>query len=196
MTAARYIRSISLLALLCIALTACGQHPAAEVRKPQWATPVAARHVENLYLVDTGVYRCGQPSAEGFKELYELGVREILNLRNHHGDESKAAGVPLVLHRIKMNAGDSQTDRFVEALRIIRDRRGPIAIHCWHGSDRTGAVVALYRIAFQDWTPAEALDELMNGGYGYHTYYKNIPAYFRTIDPADLKARVFGDAVQ
>ena len=124
-----------------------------------------------------------------------MGVREILNLRNHHSDKNEAGNIPLTLHRVKMNAGTSDTEQFVEALRIIRERRGPIAIHCWHGSDRTGVVVALYRIAFQNWTPDQAADELMGGGYGFHSYYSNIPEYVRSVDPAELKARVFGSAV-
>ncbi len=173
---------------------AAGTLAAQEVagRDTSWAQPVAAVHLENLYLVDEGFYRCEQPSKEGFTELWDMDVREVLNLRNHHSDEKKAGHTQLLLHRVKMNAGTSDTDQFVEALRIIHNRKGPIAIHCWHGSDRTGIVCALYRMVFQGWDNQRALDELMYGGYGYHPYYKNIKTYVLQTDADSLRRVVLG----
>ncbi len=163
----------------------------AQVRDPSWAEPVPAIHFDNLYRIDEGVYRSEQPSAEGFSELWRMGVREVLNLRNHHDDGRKAEGLPFVLHSVRMNAGKSVTDQFAEALRIIGRRQGPIVIHCWHGSDRTGVVTALYRIVFQGWSRERAFDELSGGGYGYHAFfYGNIRDYILKADLETLKEEV------
>jgi protein-tyrosine phosphatase len=81
----------------------------------------------------------------------------------------------------------------VEALRIIRVAAKPLVIHCWHGSDRTGIVCAAYRIVFQDWTPAAALDEMVNGGYGYHAMFANLPELILAADWPAVKARVMAE---
>ena len=62
--------------------------------------------------------------------------------------------------------------------------------HCWHGSDRTGLVSAMYRIVFGGWSKKEAIDELINGGYGYHSMYKNISEFIEKVDIVAIKQRV------
>lgn len=159
-------------------------------RREQWAVPVESKHIKNFYKVDEGIYRSQQPSPEAFAELEGMGVCEILNFRSQNDDNKEAQGTSLILHHIRMNAGTPRTEQLVEALRIIRCRRGPIVIHCWHGSDRTGIVVALYRIMYQGWSKEEAIDELRNGGYGYHPFYKGILEYIEQTDTDKLKAMV------
>ena len=63
-------------------------------------------------------------------------------------------------------------------------------MHCWHGSDRTGTVIAMYRMVVQGWSREDALDELVNGGYGYHTIYRNIPAYIRNVDIDSIRQQL------
>lgn len=167
--------------------------PAAEARpRPEtWAKPVAAAHLKNFYQLDGKVYRAAQPDAKGFRELEQLGIRNVLNFRDHHSDNDEAKGTAIRLHRIKMEAGEIKDGDVIEALRIIKDADGPVLIHCWHGSDRTGLISAMYRIVFQDWSKDAAIDELMHGGYGYHTMYKNIPEYIRKMDVEKVKKTVF-----
>lgn len=47
-----------------------------------------------------------------------------------------------------------------------------MVVHCWHGSDRTGAVIAAYRIVQQGWSQHDAIDEMINGGYGFHPIFQ------------------------
>jgi protein tyrosine/serine phosphatase len=76
-------------------------------------------------------------------------------------------------------------------LRLFRAAPKPVLVHCWHGSDRTGAVVATYRMVFQDWTREAAIDELINGGYGFHkATYPNIVKLLETIDVEALKTKI------
>ena len=100
----------------------------------------------NLYKIDSGVYRSEQPSHEDFKALEKYGIGEALNLRNRHSDDDEAAGTNVKLHRVKTKAHSINEEQLIEALRIIKNRKAPIVIHCHHGSDRTGAVCALYRV--------------------------------------------------
>lgn len=159
-------------------------------RNSKWATPIKTTYIENFYKVDSGIYRSAQPSAEAFAEMEKMGIKEVLNLRNYHSDDDEAKGTNLTLHRIAMKASNSDWDKMVEALRIIKNRKGPIVIHCWHGSDRTGLTVALYRIAFQNWSKDDAIDELENGGYGYHKIYGNIKTFIRNLDVDEFRKEV------
>ena len=53
-----------------------------------------------------------------------------------------------------------------------------ILIHCYHGSDRTGASIAMYRIIFENWSTEDALNEMKYGGYGFHPIWRNIEKQF------------------
>ena len=132
----------------------------------------------NLYKIDSGVYRSEQPSHEDFKALEKYGIGEALNLRNRHSDDDEAAGTNVKLHRVKTKAHSINEEQLIEALRIIKNRKAPIVIHCHHGSDRTGAVCALYRVVFQNVSKEDAIHEMTEGGFGFHRIYKNI---IRTI---------------
>jgi len=181
------LASLFLLSVLTISLAA----EAPRERPATWAAPVINTTLENCYRVSTELYRCEQPDTKDIPDLKALGVRSILNLRRYNSDPksfAQAGFVPLVQ---RMDAGDLTVSDLVAALRQFRDAPKPLLVHCWHGSDRTGSVVAAYRIVFQNWTPADALDELRHGGFGYHEKtFPNIMTLFQTLDPNDLRKRV------
>ena len=104
-------------------------------------------------------------------------------------NKNNQAGFTLLVQR--MEADDLTIDDLVSGLRLLRDAPKPVLVHCWHGSDRTGSLVAAYRIVFQDWTREAALDELRHGGFGYHErWFPNIIKLFEALDPAELRRRV------
>lgn len=49
---------------------------------------------------------------------------------------------------------------------------------------------AAYRIVMQGWEKEAAIRELIDGGYGYHALYGNIPQLLRELDVAAVKAAV------
>jgi protein tyrosine/serine phosphatase len=155
-----------------------------------WATSEYSEHLKNFYKIDDKVYRSAQPDKKGFRELKKLGIRNVLSLRDYHSDDD-GNDSGLNLYRVKMEAGDITTEKVVEALRIIRNSEGPVLIHCWRGSERTGLVSAMYRIVFQGWSKDEAIDELMHGGYGYHFLYSNIPDFIRQVNIEEIKRQVY-----
>ncbi len=183
---ARHV-SILILALWVTTLHAAEQ----QARSDKWALPIETGQFQNFYKLDDKVYRSEQPDRKGFEYLKSIGIMNVLNLRDHHKDDAKAKGTGLTLYRVEMSAGTITTDEVIAALRIIRLSEGPIVVHCRHGSDRTGTVSALYRIIFQNWSKEEAIEELMQGGYGYHAMYKNIPEFIRSADIENIKQRVF-----
>lgn len=160
-------------------------------RPDTWAQPIATKSLRNFYKLDDHVYRSAQPDEEGFAYLKALGVKNILNLRDYHNDDPGPEKPGLNLYRVPMDAGKIRTADIVDALRFIKRSEGPVLIHCWHGSDRTGTISALYRIMFQNWSKEEALDELMHGGFGYHSIYRNIPEFIRQADITEIRQMVF-----
>jgi tyrosine-protein phosphatase SIW14 len=165
--------------------------PAPRLRPAHWATPLINTTLENAYRVSADLYRCEQPDEKDMPDLRALGIRSILNLRRYNTDPAALdrAGFTLLLQR--MEADDLTVDDLVAALRRIRTAPKPVLIHCWHGSDRTGSVVAAARIVFENWTPAAALDELRHGGFGYHDkWFPNLIRLFETLDADALRRRV------
>ncbi len=160
-------------------------------RPQKWAVPVQSRYLKNVFQLDPKVYRSAQPSQMGFKDAKRLGITDVLNLRDNHTDESGAKDLGLTLHQIKIEADEVNQQEIINALWIIRFAKGPVLVHCWHGSDRTGAVCAMYRIVFNNWSKEEAIDEMVSGGFGYHKMYTNIVQLIREVDTEKIKAAIF-----
>lgn len=161
------------------------------LRPETWAAPVLSKNLGNWHRLDEKVYRAAQPSRKGFEEAVKLGIKNVLNLRDNHSDDAKTKGLKIKTYRVEMEADDINEKDLIKALRIIKNSDGPIVIHCWHGSDRTGLLCASYRIVFQNWTKEAATDELVNGGFGYHAIYKNIKQWIKSTDVEALKKKVF-----
>ena len=157
------------------------------IRPHSWALSVIETDMDNLYWVDEGIYRSEQPNSKNLSSLSKLGVKEILNLREFHGDH-EAKKKKFTVHRLKMATGSVTEEQILKALRIIKNRNAPILIHCWHGSDRTGVTIAAYRIIFQNWTKAQAIDEMVHGNYGYHgTFYANLLELLKKMDVSKMQ---------
>ena len=79
---------------------------------------------------------------------------------------AEALGVDRV--RLPGLSGDStgEVNGYVEALRIMNDpERQPVLVHCGAGTERTGCVVALYRMFEEGWTMEEAYAEADDKGH-------------------------------
>lgn len=180
--------------LLYLGLILPGFSAAPRERPTQWATPIIGSTLENCYRVSADLYRCEQPGKQDIAGLKMLGVRSFLNLRQYHTDSKEFAQAGFALFTDRMETDELTVDDLVSPLRQFRVAPKPVLVHCWHGSDRTGSVIAAYRIVFQDWTAAAALDELRHGGFGYHEkWFPNIIRLFETLDVKDLRRRVLAD---
>lgn len=157
------------------------------------AQKVNATTLENFYQIDGNLYRSGQPGEIQMKELEKRGVKSVLNLRNFHTDDEEAKGTSLKLYRVPMEAGRFTEDQVIEALKIVHNAPKPVLVHCWHGSDRTGLTVAMYRLVFQDWSKEAAIKELKQPEFGYHQWaYYNIIQYIEKVDVDSVRRQVIG----
>ncbi len=164
--------------------------PLAMARNADWATPIKLNGVPNLNLVAPNLYRSAQPTADGFKALQEkLHVQAVLSLRESSNDVALIAGTKIENQSVPMNAMTISEAQMIAALKILKAEmaKGPVLVHCLHGSDRTGAVVAMYRILYQGWSKQQAIDEMKGGGFGFHSIFFNIPIFIQNADIAKFK---------
>lgn len=160
-------------------------------RPKAWAAAVADAPVENLYRVDAHLYRSAQPDTAGFRYLYDLGIRNDLNLRQYHDDQSLIDDLNITYYRIKIRTERMTYEQLVEGVAFIMNADAPVLVHCRHGSDRTGAVVAGYRIAADGWSKEQALNEFRKGGYGFHSFwFPNLPELLLSIDEETFRKDV------
>ncbi len=160
-------------------------------RPADWACPVEGTSVENLYRVEEGLYRSAQPTAAGFRELAALGIRAILDVAGGDGDQNVVRDASVKLFHVPMSAWGLRDDRVFEALRILADPENrPLLIHCRHGADRTGAIVALYRVVVQGWSKEEAVREMNEGGYHHSFLWKNLDNYVLSADVPALRKQL------
>lgn len=175
----RYVLPL-LLSSIMIALTGCSTQ--------QTINQVT---VNNLFQVSPDVYRSGQPSSTEMLELKKLGIQTVINLRLMHDDRNEVEEAGLTSHWIRLRAGHITNKKMIEVLKLINSSPKPVLVHCWHGSDRTGVVIAMYRMVFQDWTKEQAIAELMQPEYGYHyNIYANIKKYLQNVDVSYIRQQV------
>jgi len=180
-----------------LAVPALAQEPAppapapSETRPASWAEPVEMEGAPNLHRISPTLYRSEQPTALGMKNLEKLGIRTVINLRAFNDDHEEVKGTTLRTERVKIltwRIGDAHVIEVMSMLK--RTENAPFLIHCQHGADRTGLMSAMYRILEQGWSPDDALQELVDGGYGYHSMWKNIVRYVRSVDADKLRAAI------
>ena len=159
-------------------------------RPKAWAQRVPSATLQNLYKVDDDTYRSEQPTRRGFEEIRDKGIRTIIDLRFGHSDAALIEGLDLVLIHVGMTAWDFSEDDIVRALKAIESAPKPVLVHCQYGSDRTGVVMAMYRIVYLNWPKEEALAEMKEGGFGFHWIYLNIPSFIKRVDVARIRKRL------
>jgi tyrosine-protein phosphatase SIW14 len=127
----------------------------------------------NFHKVNDRLYRGAQPGKGGLKRLASLGVKTVLNLRgedeNSLAEQKEAKELGLNYYALPMGGLSRPTDEQVaQALAIINNpENGVIFVHCKHGADRTGVIVACYRMSQENQTAEQAQTEAQKYGMSW-----------------------------
>ena len=130
------------------------------------------RGIKDFGKVNDYLYRGAQPKDDSLAQLKGMGVDTIVDLRgvlhepvNKEREQAQSLGIRFVVLPGNgwSNPPDEQIAKFFS---LIQERpRRKIFIHCWLGGDRSGMFIAAYRIAFEGWTPGQAVDEMREFHY-------------------------------
>jgi protein tyrosine/serine phosphatase len=115
------------------------------------------------------LYRGGQPSQRGFSILANRGINIVVDLRGSRNSERRIVThlgmryVPMPWHC------PFPTDKtFAQFLRLVRQNPGKkIFVHCRLGDDRTGMMIAAYRMAQEGWSAERAENEMEKYGFNF-----------------------------
>jgi len=146
--------------------------------------------VPNAGKISEALLRGAQPSPQGLVELKKLGVTTIVDLRGNRGpvarERAQAESLGMRFIDIPVSGWSPPANAQVaEFLKLFQqDPTQKVFVHCYFGRDRTGVMVAAYRMSQQNWTPDQAIEEMYSFGFHYHwypamkSYVRKFPATF------------------
>jgi protein tyrosine/serine phosphatase len=159
-------------------------------------------NLRNFKVVRPGVlYRSGQLSLDGLDRLIDAhGIRTVVSLRDSDdgnspppdaAEEAFCKAVDVRHVRIAPRSwwpqydGPPPAEQGVTTFLSVMDdpSNHPVLLHCFAGVHRTGAMVAVYRMQFDGWSNAEALEELRAGGYKNLDRELDVRAYLANYRP-------------
>ena len=171
---------------LAIANSACAQTMSS-------AEDLAAKKITNFHKFGDGLYRGARPQGTNFMDLKNLGIKTVINLQggdikdfylgwlagklepgenpeNILFEKTSFEYLGINFINTPLAAIEPITKAEGEAIGLTLAKMNdpanqPIYIHCEHGKDRTGLVVALYRVFYQNWKKMDAWREMLSFGH-------------------------------
>ena len=171
-------------------------HAPAAATKHVANQPIVVRSSEHLYnlpglgnagRVAPGLYRGEQPGPEGYATLKQLGIKTVIDLRTSESEKAQveAAGMKAIAVPIEMTRKGLR-EKVDQVVALMADPANqPVYVHCRHGQDRTGIVVAAYRLSQQGWSLKDAEAEMQ--AFGFNDVWVNFKKFIRSYQVQDAK---------
>jgi len=124
--------------------------------------------IPNFGQVTPTLYRGAQPNREGIEALAKLGVNVVVDLRGSasRGEEGAATKLGMRYVSIPWHCPWPKDEAMAKFLTVLRDNPGKkVFVHCRLGDDRTGMMIAAYRMADEGWSAEEAMKEMRAFGF-------------------------------
>jgi len=153
--------------------------------------------VPNFGEVTPNLYRGGLLNPTGLKALARMGVSIVVDTHANDASEEKAArrlGMQYVA--IPWHCPWPKDEVFVKFLKLLHENKGKkVFVHCRLGDDRTGMMVAAYRMAEEGWTADEAMIEMKSFGFtrAHHFLCPGLASYEKEFPERLRNNPVFGE---
>lgn len=184
---------ISLLLVFALSLKAVplrAESPTETTRNRTMGKHVSLQGVQNFGVVTPRLYRGGQPTHQGFERLARMGINIVVDTGRSRRDEKQIRQLGMRYVSIPWYCPFPNDTVFARFLKVMKENPGKkVFVHCRLGDDRTGMMVAAYRMADQGWTADEAMKEMHSFGFsaphhvicpGLAHYEHSFPERFRT----------------
>ena len=135
------------------------------------------------------LYRGGQPTHGGFERLSEMGINIVVDVGRSRRDEKQIKQLGMRYVSLPWYCPFPKDDVFQRFLRLVKENPDKkIFVHCRLGDDRTGMMIAAYRMGAQGWTAERAMEEMHFFGYTavHHLMCPGLEGYEKSF-PARLK---------
>jgi len=153
---------------------------------------ITAKGLPNFAEVTPKLYRGGQPSDTGLQALARMGVGIVVDARpgtrKREREEVSKLGMQYVA--IPWHCPLPKDSVFAHFLAVIRENPDKkVFVHCRLGDDRTGMMIAAYRMGEQGWSAEAAMQEMRASGFStaHHFicprlagYEKDFPRRYKT----------------
>lgn len=165
-----YLCSIAILAvaLSTPAAVCSGVEPSLSAERS--STAESMRHnLPDFGQMTPTLYRGAQPSREGFRRLAKMGIDIVVDLRGDRDSERKLV-TSLGMQYVPMSwfCWSPKDEIFAKFLTLLRKNPGKkVFVHCRVGDDRTGMMIAVYRMAEEGWSAEKAENEMEKFGFNF-----------------------------
>jgi protein tyrosine/serine phosphatase len=168
-------------------------------KEPSLGRSLTIAGIPNAGEVTPTLYRGGQPTAQGFKALANLGINIVVDLRGSGNSESEqVAKLGMRYVSIPWHCPFPKDDAFARFLILLRENPGKkVFVHCRLGDDRTGMAIAAYRMAEEGWTAIQAKQEMEAFGFTlpHHFICPSLSSYEATF-PQRFKSNPAFDSLR
>ncbi len=179
-------------ALCCGVLLGCAAKPD-EGAFPACGTPLDPRVQNSCVVTPQTLWRGARPDKTSAAALIQIGVKTIVNLEWLLDDRQsfRDTVVPGITRReidyfrvpdwepLVVFATEKVDDHVAHFLAITRTQPKPIYVHCRSGKNRTGVMVAAYRV-FNGTSVENAISEMKRYG---GEWFEDDAAYIRSLTP-------------
>jgi len=149
------------------------------------ATPLRTHGIPNYSLVATNLARGGEPNKEGWEYLQSQGFKIVIKLNTDaegSDDYARQCGMTVDKYPITfLQQIFGPPYRTQIAVWEAAECGEKVFVHCSHGEDRTGLIVAMYRHQVQGWTKDAARKEML--ALGFHPAELGLDWYYREKVP-------------
>lgn len=123
--------------------------------------------ITNFGQVTPHLYRGGLLRGDGIKAIKKLGMDIVVDTHaNDTSEERDVRALGMKYVAIPWHCPWPRDEVFAKFIKLMRENKGKkVFVHCRLGDDRTGMMVAAYRMSEEGWTAEEAMTEMKSFGF-------------------------------